>query len=116
MTVSAFESGKSIPLDVVLSAVANEHRRAVLRSLNQTEGEAMQVSALVDQVAERIRDEEPPDDDHRQRVHTALHHIHLPQLEDCGMIVHNTETNQVRNSTDELDQQPLALIDMYEAC
>lgn len=76
----------------------------------------MEVSALVDQVAERVRDGEPPDDDHRQRVHTALHHIHLPQLEDCGMIVHDTETNQVRNGTDELDQQSLALIDTYVPC
>lgn len=114
MTASTFESGTSVPPDVVLSAVANDHRRAILRSLNHSEGETMEISALVDQVTEHVRDGEPPDDEHRQRVRTALHHIHLPKLEDCGMIVHDTETNQVRNVTGELEQELLTVVEPYE--
>lgn len=112
MTASTLESGKSIPHDVVLSALANEHRRAVLRSLNQTEGAAMQVSALVDQVAERVLDGESPDDDHRQRVHTALHHIHLPKLEACGMIVRDTEMKPQLSSSGRSAAEMPAVLNM----
>lgn len=112
------EQAQSIPPDAVLSAVANDHRRAVLRSLNQTDGKVMEFGALVDQVTEHVRDGEPPDDEHRQRVRIELHHIHLPKLEDCGMIVHDTETMQIRNVTGtspELGKELLALIAPYEA-
>ena len=115
MTTSAPESGTSVPPDEVLSAVANEQRRAVLRSLNRTEGETMEFNTLTDQVAEHVRDGGLPDDEHRQRIHIALHHIHLPQLEDCGMIVNDTETDQVRIVNGELSKELLMLVDAYEA-
>lgn len=115
MTTSTLESGKPIPLDVVLSAVADEHRRAVLRSLNRTDGKVLEIDALVDRVAERVRNGEPPNDEHRRRVHIALHHVHLPKLEACGMILHDTETKQVRNATGELGQRLLSVVEPYEA-
>ena len=115
MTTSIPESGKSVSPDAVLSAIANEHRRVVLRSLNRTEGREVGLSALTDEVAEHLRDGESSDDEQRRRVGIALHHNHLPKLEECGMIVHNTETNQIRNVTDELGQKLLALIELHEA-
>ena len=116
MMESTPTSSQSIPPDVVLSAVANEHRRVILRSLDHTDGKVMEFEALVDQVANHLRkaNEEPLDDDHRQRVRTALHHIHLPKLEACGMIVHDTETKQVRNVTGELVQDLLSTVESYE--
>lgn len=115
MTASTTESGRPIPPDVVLSAVADEHRRAVLRSLNQTDQNEMDVDALADLVAERVRNGEPSDDEHRRRIHIALHHIHLPKLEACGMILYDTETKQVRNVTGELSQRLLSVVEPYEA-
>ena len=116
MMDSMTTSGQSIPPDVVLSVVANEQRRVILRSLDHTEGKVLEVEALVDQVVNHLRKatEEPLDDDHRQRVRTALHHIHLPKLEACGMIVHDTETKQVRNVTGELVQDLLETVESYE--
>ncbi|MFC7006557.1 DUF7344 domain-containing protein [Halalkalicoccus salilacus] len=114
MTASTTESGRSIPPDVVLSAVADEHRRAVLRSLNQTDQNVMDVDALADLVAERVRNGEPSDDEHRRRVYIALHHVHLPKLEACGMILHDTETKQVRSATGELGQRLLSVVEPYE--
>ncbi|MFC4548813.1 MULTISPECIES: DUF7344 domain-containing protein [Halorussus] len=114
MTIRTTERRKSISPDVILSAVANDYRRVVLRALHHTDEEAMGVNALVDRVADRVGNGEPPDDEHRQYIHTALHHVHLPKLEDCGMIVHDTETDQVRNVTGELGQELLALVAPYE--
>ena len=114
MTNSSAETRNTVSPDAVLSAVANDHRRAVLQALDRTDGGVMEVSALTDQVAERVRDGEPPDDDQRQRVRAALHHTHLPKLEACGMIGYDAETEQVRNVADELGQELLALIAPYE--
>ena len=114
MTISIPESGNSVSPDVVLSVIANEYRRAVLRSLNRTEGKEVGLSTLTDEVAEHVRGE-PLVDEQRQRVRIALHHNHLPKLEECGMIVHDTETDLVRNVTGELGQKLLAVVEPYEA-
>lgn len=114
MITSTHESGESVPPDVVLSAVANDHRRAILRALTHTDEETMEVNELTEHVAEHLRDGEPPDDDHRQRVRIALHHIHLPKLEACGMVSHDTETDRVRNATGELSRELLTVVESYE--
>ncbi|UPW01358.1 hypothetical protein M0R88_04450 [Halorussus gelatinilyticus] len=114
MTNSSAETRDTISPDAVLSAVADDHRRAVLQILNRTDGGVMEMSALTDAVAEHVRDGEPPDDDQRRRVRTALHHTHLPKLEACEMVVYDAETEQVRNVADELGQELLALIAPYE--
>ena len=114
MTNSSAKTRNTISPDAVLSAVANDHRRAILQILNRTDRGVMGVSTLTDQVAEHVRDGEPPDDDQRQRVRAALQHTHLPKLEACGMIVYDAETEQVRNVADELGQELLALIAPYE--
>ena len=114
MTTSAPESGNPISTSDVLSAVSSDHRRAVLRSLDQTAEETMEVSELTDRVAERVRSEEAQTVDHRQRVRTALHHIHLPKLESCGMIVYDTETKQVRKASTDLGEELLTAVESYE--
>lgn len=116
MTRSTIERGDSVAPDAVLTAVANERRRVVLRVLDQTDEGAMAFDTLVDRVAERVRtdDGELPADEHRQRVRTTLHHVHLPKLEASGMIVHDTETKQVRNVTGALGRELLTVVEPYE--
>lgn len=114
-TTNTAERGRSIPLDVVLSIVAHEHRRAVLRILNHTDSEVMAVSTLIERVAEHVQNGDRSAGEHRQRVRTALHHIHLPKLDACGMIVHDPETNQVRNVTGGPSQELLTAIESYAA-
>ncbi|MGQ3412936.1 DUF7344 domain-containing protein [Natrinema sp. LN54] len=110
MTDNTVEQWKSVPSDDVLSAVASEQRRAVLRSLDRTDGKTIAVGALTDRVAEALRNGGVPDDEQRQRVRTALHHIHLPKLEDSGLIAYDTGTGRVRIVSGGLDTDLQALI------
>lgn len=116
MTDSTAERRASIPSENVLSAVASEHRRAVLRSLDRAGGTAIGVSALTDRVADALRNGKPPDDERRQRIKTALHHVHLPKLADSGMIAYDTETGQVRIATGGLDAALRELITPHGVC
>lgn len=75
--------------DGVLTGVANDYGRAALRSLNH---------------------------EHRRRVHTVLHHNHLPTLEGNGMIVHDTDAYRIKSTTGEFGEEVLALVSSYESC
>ncbi|MEF8786174.1 MAG: hypothetical protein V5A45_09595 [Haloarculaceae archaeon] len=110
------ESESTVTLDAVLSAVANEQRRAVLRVLADSDEEGLAFQTLVDRVADRVRaaDAEPIPETHRQRIRTALYHSHLPKLEACGMVVHETDTNRVKNITGELGKELLTVVESYE--
>lgn len=101
-------------LDAVLSAVADERRRTVLRVLDHSDGGTMEFSTLVDQITRRGRVDDGVADEHRQRVRTALHHKHLPKLEACGLIVHDTEVGQVESVDNELSRELLTTIESYE--
>lgn len=74
--------------DDILEALANEHRRAVLRTLEADESEPAPFGTLVAAVAAEVakRDAVSGVDDHWRRVEVALHSVHLPKLEDCGLV------------------------------
>lgn len=115
MTTRAPESGTSVPPDEILSTVANEQRRAVLRELDHTDGDMIAFDTLEDHVVAQVRaDDGGRPDDHRERVPAALHHIHLPKLDACGMIVYDTETMQVRSATGELGKELLAVVESHD--
>lgn len=105
------ESESSASIDATLSAVADEQRRSILRILEHTD-RAMALDELVERVVERGRDESIGD--HRQRVRTALHHIHIPKLEACGMVVRDPETGRIRNATDGMGRELLTIVESYE--
>lgn len=102
--------------DRVLSAVANEHRRAVLQSLNSTSSRTLEYDALVDRVADRTGEESTAgtSEEHRQRVRIALHHTHLPKLAAAGMIDHEAEAGRVRFVGGELEQDILTLVGSHD--
>ncbi len=113
---SPAEREKSIPPDRLLSAVANEYRRAILESLNSAVGETLDYDTLVDRVADRVRDEDggQVSDEHRQRVRIALHHTHLPKLEDIRIIDYEAETGHVRFVGGEPVRELLTLVKSYD--
>lgn len=117
--MNAGKTEKRVPtsLDAVLLALADEHRRAVLRSLNSAKDQALTFDMLVDQVADLVCNEvaEQTTDDHRRRVRTALHHIHLPKLEECRLIDYDNKTKEVRTATGEMGQELLAVVESDEA-
>jgi DNA-binding response OmpR family regulator len=106
-----------IALDRLLSAVANEHRRAILNSLTSASEKTLTRDALIDRVTDRVRDEdaERASDEHRQRVRIALHHTHLPKLEELRIIDYETETGLVQFVGGELEQDILTLVEPYDA-
>ncbi|WP_276257842.1 DUF7344 domain-containing protein [Haloglomus litoreum] len=107
---------RPISPDRILSAVANEHRRAILNSLDNAPGKALEYDALVDCVADRVRDEdaERASHEHRQRVRIALHHIHLPKLDAAGIVDYETEAGNVQFVGGELERDLLTLVGSHD--
>ncbi len=107
---------QSIRPDRVLSAVANEHRRAILNSLNDASEKTLDDETLIDRVEGEVRDEdtERVSDEHRQRVRIALHHTHLPKLQEARMIDYEDETGHVQFVGDELVEDLLTLLEPYD--
>ena len=108
-----------IALDRILSAVGNEHRRAVLNSLISTPDRTLGYDALVEHVAERVQreDTERKSDEHHQRIRIVLHHTHLPKLDEVGIIDYEGEAGHVQFIGGELEQDLLTLVeyrDNYE--
>ena len=111
---SPAEREQSIPPDEVLSAVANEQRRAIIDSLNSASEKTLDYDTLVDRVADTVRDEKRVSDEHRQRVRIALRHTHLPKLEEIRVIDHESETGHVQFVGDEMVQDVIELIKSYD--
>jgi len=110
------EREQSIPPDEVLSAVANEQRRAIIDSLNSASENTLDYDTLVDRVADTVRDEERVgiSDEQRQRVRIALRHTHLPKLEEIQVIDYDAETGHVQFVGDEMVQEVLMLVKSYD--
>lgn len=99
----------STRLDDVMSALSAEQRRAVVRVLVRSDEAVLGFDTLVDRVAGEVQPAEVGSSarDHRRRVRTELHHVHLPKLAEYGMVVHDTERMQVRDTVGELEQELL---------
>lgn len=110
------EREQSISPDKVLSVVANEQRRAIIDSLNSASEKTLNYDTLVDRVADmgRDKDVEGVSDEHRQRVRIALHHTHLPKLEEIRVIDYEAETGHVQFIGGEIVQEVLTLLKSYD--
>ncbi len=86
-------------LDLVFDLLSNQRRRYILYYLNDQQDAAVTVSELVDVVAEH---EHRPDgsvsdpDEERDRIKMDIQHVHLPKLEDAGLIEHDQRSETVR--------------------
>lgn len=110
------ERERSISPDRILSAVGNEHRWAILDSLNSASNKTMEYDTLVDRVAARIRCKhaDRASDEYRQRIRIALHHNHLPKLEEVGIIDYETETGLVEFVGGEWERNLLTLLGVHD--
>ncbi|WP_323173266.1 hypothetical protein [Natrialba sp. PRR66] len=102
--------------DTILSAVANEHRRATLNALDNASEKTLEYDVLVDRVADRVRDEDAKreSDEHRQRIRIVLHHTHLPRLDEARIIDYEAETGHVQFVGGELEQKIRRLVEPYD--
>jgi len=103
--------------DTILSAVANEHRRAILSALVNAPDRKLDYDALVNRVADQVRDDdaERVSDEHRQRVRIALHHTHLPKLDEARIIDYEANTGHVQFVGGELERTILSLVESDDA-
>lgn len=81
-------------LDDVCSLLANERRRNAIECLNSHSG-SLPVSDLADEVAAREADQLPPPSDKRHSVYTSLAQVHLPKLDEFGVVEYDTDTQEV---------------------
>lgn len=101
--------------DTILSALANEHRRAILSALENAPEMTLDYELLVDLVATRVWTEggNRSSDEHRQGIRTALHHTHLPILHEARIVDYEDETGNIQFVGGELERVLLKLIDSY---
>lgn len=76
-------------LDALFAALADEHRRRVLRYFHETTADSASVTTLVDEAAERS-------DASREVVEVTLHHNALPTLADLGIVEYDPPDGAVR--------------------
>ncbi|WP_247009028.1 DUF7344 domain-containing protein [Halorientalis litorea] len=109
------QRGTASSLADILSAVADERRRAVLDVLDRTDEEAIPFDTLSDRVVELVSDgDDEPGADHRQRVHATLHHTHLPKLAASGLVVYDTDAMTVTRVDSPRERQLRTLLESYE--
>lgn len=82
-------------LDDAFRALAASRRRAICRYFRSSGDDVADFDDLVEFVVEAERAERADDrPDHRKEVAVDLHHVHLPQLSDVGVV----EFDPVRGS------------------
>ena len=98
-------------LETIYRALESRRRRLILYHLR---GTSDGVSGF-DSVKDRISDWEddfgngPPRSESERELAVTLHHVHLPQLEDCGIIDYDWRTKTIRYRTDDLLEAHLEL-------
>lgn len=83
-------SARDAPLDATFEALANRRCRVALRQLAESD-DALVVGDLADRLAEELDDAASED-----RLRTALHHTHLPKLDDAGVVEYDPDRGLVR--------------------
>lgn len=73
--------------------LSNRCRRDVLSYLQRTDDDVVELAELVERVQRRDVDRATDEDD---AIRIALHHVHLPELADGGLIDYETERKTVR--------------------
>lgn len=74
--------------------LASEHRRLALDVLAD-EYPTVELETLAADVAEREAESDAVEDGSVESVTIALHHAHLPRLDDAGVVDYDPETRQV---------------------
>ncbi|WP_265112005.1 DUF7344 domain-containing protein [Halosolutus halophilus] len=86
-------------LDLIFDMLSNRRRRQVLYDLNDRPDGVATIDELADTVAAREHGSGGTDldaDEHRTQIRTELQHVHLPKLEDAGIIEHDRRSETVR--------------------
>ncbi|GAB3679359.1 hypothetical protein GCM10028857_00620 [Salinarchaeum chitinilyticum] len=100
----------TVSVDELLQALANSHRRIVLRELATRPAEECPVSVLEETVLDGI-DRSPPPVRTRSEIAIQLRHVHLPTLDDVGLCDYDADRERVAYVPDEFAESLLERID-----
>jgi len=77
--------------------LADDQRRFVIASLRAAPcGDETTLDELATALDRMARREAVPDAGYRQNLRCRLHHVHLPMLDDAGVIDYDSRTKQIR--------------------
>jgi len=91
---TALVRGADLTADERYRLLSNDLRRATIAVLDDRSGR-VELSEVASAVAARVDDVDATAVDAEVRVETALHHAHLPKLDDYGVVEYDPEANVV---------------------
>jgi hypothetical protein len=105
-------SGNLSRVDRHLPVLSDQQRRHVLYALQEADGDVMTLDELVGAIAHRetAADLEPTAD-HLEELKVRLYHVHLPMLEDHGIIGFDPRSKMVRHWADSPAEELLERVD-----
>lgn len=98
--------GVSNSLDTAFELLARERRRKVLYCLRDSDG-LLSLSELADRIAEREAPKSAGDDVY-QEITISLSQVHLPKLEDAGVIDYDHAERRIEHQGDPFVEMLLA--------
>ena len=101
-------------LDTIFDILSHSYRRQILFFLSRTEDDLATVADLVTHISEHESGDETSTQRTRSAVDVALHHNHLPKLEDAGIVEFDTRSETIRYRAHPLVEKCLAVIDTRE--
>ena len=81
-------------IDALFDLFSDERRRDLCLHVVRSEKTTFSLEELVDRMSER--DSKAGSEAGRTRVAAELHHVHLPRLDDAGLVEYDTETGTIR--------------------
>lgn len=99
-----------ISLDETLGVLADHRRRTVLRFLSEQPDNTASLSRLIEALTAREQAVEGRRSFSPERLETRLLHVHLPKLEDEGLVEYDDRSGRVRYDSDETLEELLDFI------
>ncbi|ODR80377.1 hypothetical protein BG842_02165 [Haladaptatus sp. W1] len=82
----------SIGIDDILKVIADPQRRHILSYLSSDSETHCSVAKLVD----HLQSQTTGADQSQRHLRQRLHHVHLPKLQDVGLITYDAETQKMQ--------------------
>lgn len=82
--------------DAIFELLVDRRRRFVLHYLRMAENDVVQLDALIEWVAEQLDERDDPSEARREQLETSLHHVHLPQLAESGVLDYDWRSRAIR--------------------
>lgn len=100
----------SLSVDAILDVLAHHHRRALLRSLRDTQDSQLPEDEVISlfRQQEEARVGRQPSWDH---LSASLHHVHVPKLSEAGLITYDESGGMYQYHPDERVEKYLDFIE-----